>query len=145
VNYSKADMARELKSSVLPWLRQQGFSGSFPHFRRLGGEHRADLLTFQFDRHGGGYVIEIAQCPLEGIVTPWGMAIPASKAKAWNVHPTRRRRIRAEDKPGTEGWFRFDAYPPKQVAALTLEKLLDETIWTNLGPIAAPNELHLPR
>jgi hypothetical protein len=29
-------------------------------------------LTFQFDRHGGGFVIEIGQCPADGCTTHWG-------------------------------------------------------------------------
>ena len=136
-------MERELKSVVLPWLRGQGFKGSLPHLHRIG--QVVDLLTFQFDRSGGGYVIEIAQCPTDGIVTHWGKAIPASKAKAWDVHPSRRKRIQAKDAPGTEGWFRFDVDTPANVAALSLKKLSDGTLWTKLGPVGRPNELHLPR
>jgi Domain of unknown function (DUF4304) len=144
MNNSRVEMERELKSSVVPWLREKGFTGSFPHLRRVS-QAMTDLLTFQFDRHGGGYIIEIAQCPSEGIVTHWGKAISAGHAKAWDVHPSRRKRICAESKPGTEGWFRFDRQPPKQLAALTLEKLSEEGLWADLGPVAQPDQLHLPR
>jgi hypothetical protein len=144
MNSSKADMERELKAIVVPWLRERGFNGSFPHLRRVG-QIATDLLTFQFDRHGGGYVIEIARCPPEGIVTHWGKAIPAQAAKAWDVHPSRRKRIQAENTSGTAGWFRFDVQRPKQLAALTLQKLSDETLWTDLGPSAPPDKLHLPQ
>jgi hypothetical protein len=144
MNGTKADMEREFKASIIPWLREEGFKGSFPHFRRPG-QSAFDLLTFQFDRHGGGYVIEIAQCPAEGIVTHWGKAISAREAKAWDVHSSRRKRICGDSKPGTEGWFRFDQTPPKQLAALTIAKLSDATIWLELGPLAQPDKLHLPR
>ena len=145
MSYSKADMEQEFKASIIPWLRTKGFKGSFPHFRRPGPS-TIDLLTFQFDRHGGGYVVEIAQCPSEGIITHWGKVIPARDAQAWDVHPSRRKRICADSsRLGTGGWFRFDQTPPKRLAALTIEKLSDATIWLELGPLASPDKLHLPR
>jgi hypothetical protein len=52
-------MEAELKSAVVPKLRSHGFKGSYPHFRRFADE-RIDLLTFQHDKWGGGFVIEIA-------------------------------------------------------------------------------------
>ena len=58
-------MVTELGKVVVPVLRSKGFRGAFPHFRRAGS-HGVDLLTFQFDKHGGGFVVEIAQCPSEG-------------------------------------------------------------------------------
>ena len=108
------------------------------------GDAAVDLLTFQFDRNGGGYVIEIAKCPPEGIVTPWGKEILARDAKALDVHPSQRRRIQAENASGTEGWFRFDVREPKDLAALTVQKLSDETLWTNLDPSAPLEKTHLP-
>lgn len=144
MNSSKEDMERELKASVVSWLREKGFTGSFPHLRRTG-QTATDLLTFQFDRNGGGYVVEVARCPADGIVTHWGKAIPARAAKAWDVHPTRRKRIQMASAPGTEGWFRFDSQQPKQLAAITLQKLADETLWSDLGPSAPSDKLHLPR
>jgi len=51
-----------LKEIVLPTLRNMGFRGSFPHFRRERDE-QLDLLTFQFSRWGGSFVVEIAYCP----------------------------------------------------------------------------------
>lgn len=134
-------MADELKKSVVPWLREQGFKGSLPHFRR----HRDgafDLLTFQFDLYGGGYMIEIAQCPEGGIVMPWGKAISASRATAHDVNPSRRKHIVVEDTSGTDGWFRFDRLPYRRVAELTIAKLSDPAIWQNLPPLAPPDQLH---
>jgi hypothetical protein len=139
---SRAAMVRELKICVIPRLRELGFTGSFPHFRR-SRDPAFDLLTFQFDRDGGGYMIEIAQCPKEGIVTSWGKSIAASDAKAWDVNPSRRKRIGGTKEPGTEGWFRFDQRPHQALATSTLTKLSDETIWQDLPPIAPRDKLHL--
>ena len=41
-------MIKKLKEIVIPYIRDVGFKGSFPHFRRLAGK-QIDLLTFQFD------------------------------------------------------------------------------------------------
>lgn len=54
-----------LKAVVVPALRLRGFMGTFPHFRRIG-ECGIDLLTFQFDKWGGGFVVEIAYCAGHG-------------------------------------------------------------------------------
>jgi hypothetical protein len=50
-------MEKELRTAVLPWLPGCGFSGKFPHLRRIM-QTSIDLLTFHFDKNGGGFVIE---------------------------------------------------------------------------------------
>ena len=141
---TRANMEQTLKLRVIPWLREQGFVGSMPHLRRISTTH-VDLLTFQFDLHGGGFIVEIAQCPPAGIVTHWGNVIPAKKARVGDVHPSRRKRIAAFDSAGTDGWFRFDRDPADQIAAQLLQKLGAPGLWADLGPIAEPDRLHLPR
>src|SRR5258708_20299065 len=98
MNDLRQTMDNELKSSVLPVLRSHLFCGSFPHFRRLG-ECGVDSLTFQFDKWGGGFVVEIARCGVDGFTTHWKEHIPAAKVKAWDLHPKDRHRIqpRSED------------------------------------------------
>ena len=125
------EMEAALKRDVLPVLRAKGFKGTFPHFRRIG-KSAIDLLTFQFDKQGGAFVIEIARSPLEGIVTHWGQVIPAGKVKAWDVHPDRRRRIKTADGHSTESWFRFDAKPTDRIIALVCERLASDGLWKDL-------------
>jgi hypothetical protein len=60
-NSSRKKMIKHLSEIVIPVLREKGFKGSFPHFRRITND-RINLLTFQFDRYGGGFVIEITNC-----------------------------------------------------------------------------------
>jgi len=50
-------MIAELKRVIIPVLRETGFRGSFPHFRRVG-EQRIDPLTFQFSTFGEQFVVE---------------------------------------------------------------------------------------
>lgn len=96
-------MDQALKSSTIPFLRECGFKGSYPHFRR-GRQDRIDLLTFQFDRDGGGFVVEIARCPPEGVTMSWGKFVAPTKVTAHDVS----KRIRLGARPPNEDhWFRY--------------------------------------
>jgi hypothetical protein len=135
----------EIKGLVLPALRASGFKGSFPHYRRAvrGG---IDLLTFQFDRHGGGFVVEIARCPGDGITTPWGKRVLPNKVTAWDLHPEMRYRIQPRSGGGTESWFRYDRGNVKQAAKQLLENLPSaEMWWQNSSPDSAKPALHEQR
>lgn len=100
-------MVASLKSIVVPYLREQGFTGSFPHMRRIKG-NGIDLIAFQFDRHGGGFVIEISSCDAGGMTTYWGKKIPPNKVETSDMPPNARLRIQPTTGPGTDSWFRYD-------------------------------------
>jgi Domain of unknown function (DUF4304) len=104
---SRDQMIQALKDVVVPLLRERGFTGAFPHFRRRRPE-RIDLFTFQFDRHGGGFIIEIGRCEPSGFTTHWGKQIPPAKVTAWDLPPKQRGRIQPSVGSGTDSWFRFD-------------------------------------
>jgi hypothetical protein len=100
-------MKKALREIVVPRLRERGFTGSFPHFRRRRID-RIDLLTFQFNRHGGGFIIEIGQCPPEGYTTYWGKPKAADEVTAWDLSPRERARVQPQAGTGTDSWFCFD-------------------------------------
>ncbi|MFC4263970.1 DUF4304 domain-containing protein [Ferruginibacter yonginensis] len=107
-NPERKEMIKHLYDSVIPVLRQKGFKGSFPHFRRLTTD-RINLLTFQFDRSGGGFVIEIANCLATGFTTSWGTKIEPNKLTAHDL--SNRKRIQSNmdtTSSLTEDWFRYD-------------------------------------
>lgn len=106
-NKQRDQMSQALKDVVVPLLRQRGFTGTFPHFRRLNSKN-IDLFTFQFDRNGGGFVVEIGRCEPTGFTTHWGKQIPAKKVTAWDLPPKQRARIQPVVGSGTDAWFRFD-------------------------------------
>jgi hypothetical protein len=102
------EMNKNLNEIVVPALRQLNFKGSFPHFRRHTTE-RINLLTFQFDRSGGGFVIEIANCKPEGYTTSWGLEIKPNKVTAHDMN--QRKRIQSNmntESSLTKDWFRYD-------------------------------------
>ncbi len=100
-------MVQALKAIVVPRLRETGFKGSFPHFRRPSRE-KIDLLTFQFDQRGGGFVIEISKCPPIGITTYYGKFIPPNQVNALHMHPGERIRLQPRNGSSTFDWFRYD-------------------------------------
>jgi hypothetical protein len=106
-------MVKALKEIVVPRLREKGFKGSFPHFRRPGKE-KIDLLKFQFDKWGGGFVIEISKCPPDGIKNLFGKDLPLdkhispNKVTAWDLEPAERFRLQPGAGNSTADWFRYD-------------------------------------
>jgi len=101
-------MNNNLNQIVIPVLRQLNFEGSFPHFRRKTSE-RINLLSFQFDKNGGGFVIEIANCKPNGFTTSWGVEIKSNKVTAHDMSIRKRIQSNMNTKNSlTEDWFRYD-------------------------------------
>ena len=104
-------MDAALKELVIPVLREKGFKGSLPHFRRTT-PGAVELLSFQFDKWGGGFVVEISKCDPGGFKMPWGEIVPPNKVTAQHPHPDKRLRIQPREGSGTDAWFRFDGWMP---------------------------------
>jgi hypothetical protein len=104
MSHERDRMIETLKEYVVPALRDRGFKGSFPHFRRPT-ENAIHLFTFQFDKWGRGFTVEIASCSPDGVTMYWGEHVPPAKVRAWDVHPDRRPRLGPEK---SDKWFRFD-------------------------------------
>jgi hypothetical protein len=133
----RIEMDRALRDSVVPVLRRAGFKGTFPHYRRIIPK-AVDLLTFQFDRNGGGFVIEIGRSDSNGYTNAWGKHIAPTKVSAWDLHPYQRYRIQPVPGGGTESWFRFDHGQTQAVVLRVLEALEDaEAWWQEAVPSAA--------
>ena len=118
-------MIQYLQNLVVPILRIRGFQGSFPHFRRLTSE-RIHLMTFQFDKWGGGFVIEIANSSPGGYTTQWGKFIQPAKLSAHDV-PNRIRIQPDMNNPdnSTDYWFRYDKESPSAAPKIYLEVCQD--------------------
>lgn len=115
----KIDQA--IKDIVVPFLREKGFKGSLPHFRR----HNPDginLLTFQHSLYSPKFVVEIANCPPGGITTHWGKEIPKNKVTA---HDMGYRLRLGSKKLNTDHWF---DYSKKSLLTNVYKKLAKEVI-----------------
>lgn len=97
-------MKAELRSRVVPKLRELGFKGTFPHFRRLRA-NRLDLLTFQFSVYGPTVYVEIGTAPATECTLPDGRPLPPHRVRTHHVWP--RRRLT----PSLTGLSEFDFGP----------------------------------
>ena len=123
-------MIGALRKILVPVLRQRGFTGSFPHLRRIEKD-RIDLVTFQFDKWGGGFVVEVAKCAADGFTTPWGEKIAPGEVKAHDLHPNARLRLGAKG-PEADHWFRYDAGATAEGVAQEVVSCLEEAeTWWN--------------
>jgi hypothetical protein len=104
---ARNQMAKALKTVALPVFREHGFNGSFPDLRRLRDGY-IQLLTFQFDRHGGGFIIELGRCKPTDFATAWGKLTSAEKVTVGHLPWRQRMRIQPHSGSGTDSWFRFD-------------------------------------
>ena len=126
-------MVVALNQIVVPELRKRGFTGRFPHFRRIVGS-RVDLLSFQFGRKRliDNFVIEISQCPAAGFSMNWGEFIAASKATSHHMSGRYRWRllpVKASPALQTnEEWFNFEQGDYQAVANSVLP-FLEEGQW----------------
>ena len=116
-------MVAALKAEVVPQLRKNGFSGSFPHFRRLGPT-KTDCVTFQFDKWGGGFVVEIGEGPTDELIYHWGERIPAKKLTAHDLDLGCRTRLAIGPPSASEEWFRYDTGTDEACASAAKEVLL---------------------
>lgn len=84
------EMRKLLRDQVVPVLRDRGFKGSFPHFRRANTT-RLDLLSFQFSQFGPDLYIEVASCDPEGYTAPDGTLVPHDRVRTYHVGRHRAR------------------------------------------------------
>lgn len=114
-------MISELRTVVLPHLRAAEFKGTFPHFRRLR-ESKIDLLSFQFDKYGGGFYIEISQCDRSGYINRRRQHIPASQQlRCWDIDE--RLRLQPGKRQSRWSWFRYENNDFHSVAESVLPHL----------------------
>ncbi len=76
-------MKKAIESIVVPLLRQKGFTGWMPHFRRAL-DNEIHVITFQFSQKGDEFVVHLGKCPSGGVCFEWGTRTPPSKVTAWD-------------------------------------------------------------
>ena len=97
-------MIKALKTRLLPALRERGFKGRFPHFRRAGTD-RIDFVMIQFRREGGSFTINIGQSGPEGISEGAWADVPVEKLTVGHLNPVARYRVSTGFWGGQ--WFEF--------------------------------------
>jgi hypothetical protein len=120
-------MRRALEGSVVAALRDGGFTGTWPHFRRPS-KGRIDLVSFQFDKWGGGFCVEVGVAPPKDIRSALGYRVAATKVTAHHLahrdgRVIRRWRLGARRR-GSDHWYRYDAGTSEGRFAKIADKVL---------------------
>jgi len=101
-------MRKALKATLTPLMRKHGFTGTCPHFRRLGRD-RHDFLTFYFDKFGNSFVIDLGQTESDYHQAGFVDYPPPEKRNPWYLEPHQRSRVQPGPFNGkTSSWFHYD-------------------------------------
>jgi len=82
-------MDSALKSGAVVLLRELGFKGTYPHFRRSLAE-RLDTIGFQFSQWGPQLYVELGVADADGFTLLDGTRFPAKTLKYYEC-PARKR------------------------------------------------------
>ena len=114
----------EIKTIIVPELRKYNFKGSFPHFRRIYENGKVDYLSFQFNKYGGSFIIEIAVAypykGKEGNFYYWKEVTSEFLQKSDYGYTRERFRI----KPDNDDWFKYDESNYKEIVKTALQKVI---------------------
>jgi len=81
-------------------------------------------MSFQFDKWGGGFVVEISKCSSEGVTMTWGEKISPKKVTVQHLNPNDRLRLGCET-PNTDHWYRYDRGKSPNIVACEVVQQLD--------------------
>lgn len=138
----RIEMNEVIKAIVVPFLREQGFKGSVPHFRRIKDD-RINLLTFQFGLSASQFVVEISNCSPKGIARSWGEPVKPSNCTAHDMY----KRLRLGSiKNKKDHWFNFDkdvlwGNIYQQKAKEIIELWQEAEVWWDTDPQNQRNEM----
>ena len=93
----EGDMMRgSFRSILIPALASRGFRGKRTAFRRLGPDY-LDLLSIQYWKYGGSFVLEFGRTVRGDFQTSWGPTIPEDELDVSHLPPPRRARLEDRD------------------------------------------------
>ena len=93
-------MQKALKRFWLPEINRLGFTGKSPDFQRLGADFQ-DLLSLQYWKYGGEFILEFARRERGSFTTSWGPVIPEEKLEIAYINTLFRARL--EQRGSTTG------------------------------------------
>ncbi len=85
-------MRKALKRHWLPELSRLGFVGKTSTFQRLEAESQ-DLLSLQYWKYGGEFILEFARRSRGPFATSWGSIVPEVEMEVTYLNPLDRARL----------------------------------------------------
>ena len=130
----REQMNRAIKSIVIPEFKKQGFVGKYPHFKRIKADN-IDLLTFQFNKYGGSFCVEISVAyPNREEYRNYHLFEGDTLEKINACHTHERHRL-ARKTADCDCWFAFDESNTNEVANHILMLLPSAYKWWENPPI----------
>ena len=132
-----------IKATLQPVLVAAGFAGRFPNYRRVR-DARIDLLSIQYAKYGGAFVIESGSLPRGPLHTSWGEVVPEEKLVLEHALLQDRARLQPSTGPHSlyTDWFVFGEAPaPAAIDAAIAQAI---ALWPQMEAwlrdrIAGPN------
>lgn len=114
----------EIKKIIIPELKKYNFKGSFPHFKRIYDNGKVDYLSFQFNVHGGSFIVELAVAypykGKEGNFYYWDEVTPEVVKKSKYTLTKERLRLTPDD----DEWFRYNEKNYKETVTIAFKKIV---------------------
>ena len=114
----------EIKKIIIPELKKYNFKGSFPHFKRIYDNGKVDYLSFQFNVHGGSFIVELAVAypykGKEGNFYYWDEVTPEVVKKSKYTFTKERLRLTPDD----DEWFRYNEKNYKETVNIAFKKIV---------------------
>ena len=99
-------MRKALRKQLVPALHSMGFTGTTSRFQRASAEW-LDLLSIQYWKYGGQFILEFARRERGPLHTSWGETIPEEKLDVAYVDPAKRARLEQRGETAGEGFRGF--------------------------------------
>ena len=116
-------MRKAIDKYVIPHLTENGFVGEHPHYKKIYDD-RIELLTFQNNRHGNSFTVEISTVFLDkkrdSNFYTWDFET-AEEATVWSTN------IRYRLKGMYDGWFYYTDVYRQKIGSLTSYNAISET------------------
>ena len=85
-------MRKALKKILLPELARIGFIGTSSNFQRRSAEN-LDLLSIQYWKYGGQFILEFARSKRGVLNTSWGEVVEEENIGVAHISPLQRARL----------------------------------------------------
>jgi len=102
---------KSLKKFLLPALKDMGYNGKGWEFQRQSSS--LDLLSVQFWKYGGQFILEAARQPRGDLHTSWGEVVPESQLTVAHAPTLKRARLGPVEGAG-DSWFVYSAFGDDQ-------------------------------
>jgi len=104
-------MSIALKRQLVPALKELGFSGTFPRYRRET-PNAIELLAVWYDKAATAFFLEFGTHARGDKQTSWGELVPEAKLLLEHVPFNKRIRLQARCSGGSmpRDWFQFGAF-----------------------------------